>query len=68
MGQGTSELVWRAKTLGATANRSGAAIIALVTPDGMMLFLPEESLTAEEAVERLTRQFPIDLVLVGGFK
>jgi molybdopterin-guanine dinucleotide biosynthesis protein B len=48
--------------------QSGAAITALVAPDGMMLFLPQENLTAEEAVERLTRQLPVDLILVEGFK
>ncbi len=48
--------------------QSGAAITALVAPDGMTLFLPQENLTAEEAVERLTRQLPVDLVLVEGFK
>jgi molybdopterin-guanine dinucleotide biosynthesis protein B len=48
--------------------QSGAAITALVAPDGMMLFLPRENLTAEEAVERLTRQLPVDLILVEGFK
>jgi len=48
--------------------QSGAAITALVAPDGMTLFLPQENLTAEEAVERLTRQLPVDLILVEGFK
>jgi molybdopterin-guanine dinucleotide biosynthesis protein MobB len=48
--------------------QSGAVITALVAPDGMTLFLPQENLTAEEAVERLTRQFPVDLILVEGFK
>jgi molybdopterin-guanine dinucleotide biosynthesis protein MobB len=48
--------------------QSGAVITALVTPDGMTLFLPQENLTAEEAVERLTRQLPVDLILVEGFK
>ena len=48
--------------------QSGAAVIALVASNRMMLFLPEGNLTAEEALEQLTRQFPVDLVLVEGFK
>lgn len=48
--------------------QSGAVITALVSSEGMTLFLPEENLTAEEAVERLARQFPVDLILVEGFK
>jgi molybdopterin-guanine dinucleotide biosynthesis protein MobB len=48
--------------------QSGAAITALIAPDGMTLFLPQENLTAEEAVERLARQLPVDLILVEGFK
>jgi len=48
--------------------QSGAAVTALVASDGMALFLHEENLTAEQAVERMVRQFPVDLVLVEGFK
>ncbi len=48
--------------------QSGSAVTALVASDGMVLFLPEENLTAEQSVERLVRQFPVDLVLVEGFK
>jgi len=48
--------------------QSGAAVTALVASDGMVLFLHEENLTAEQAVERMMRQFPVDLVLVEGFK
>ncbi|MFA4016972.1 MAG: hypothetical protein RUDDFDWM_002084 [Candidatus Fervidibacterota bacterium] len=47
---------------------SGAAVIALVASDGMTLFLAEENLTAQQALKRLVRQSPVDLVLVEGFK
>lgn len=48
--------------------RAGAAIVGLVAPDGMALFLPEQGLTAEQAIERMLRQEAVDLVLVEGFK
>ncbi len=47
---------------------AGAAIVGLVSPNGMALLLPEQCLTAEQAIERLLRQMAVDLVLVEGFK
>jgi len=48
--------------------QAGAEAVVLVASDGFALLSPKASLTAEQAIKHLTKHFPVDLVLVEGFK